>query len=144
MRIEEVIEGNVDRVVWPKNLARYREHFFPITRARSPPSGQSTSKTLERYLLLANDFAGLKFSTKLEASKTTKGASTLIVDVAEKPIDANARFDNRGTPSRGRISFLTSGTLNNIFGQHEALTLTWAATTQLKELEYFPPTTARS
>lgn len=132
----EVIEGYIDRVEWPKQLGRYRDFFADYAR-KITAERPINVRTLERYLLLASDLPGLKFSTRLEPSKTAKGASTLIVDVAEKPLDAYGRVDNRGTPSRGPYEVLSSATLNNIFGMHEALTLTWAATTKLKELEYF-------
>ena len=48
-------------------------------------------------------------------------ASTLIVEVAEKRLDAVARIDNRGTEARGPWQYLGSASVNNIFGAHEAL-----------------------
>ena len=77
----------------------------PIMRPRSPPNGRSTSSTIERYLLLAGDLPGLKFRTSLRPSQTTRGASTLVVEVTEKRIDANGHIDNRGTPARGPFEY---------------------------------------
>ena len=94
-------------------------------------------RTLERYLLLANDLPGLKFSTSLKPSPTNPNASTLIVEVAEKRLDAVARIDNRGTEARGPWQYLGSASVNNIFGAHEQFTATWAGTFQLEELQYF-------
>jgi hemolysin activation/secretion protein len=87
-------------------------------------------------LLLAGDLPGLKFSTSLRPSKHAKAASTLVVEVVEKPIDAKAQVDNRGTPARGPFEFLGSATINNLLGQHEALTFTYAGVVPVNELHY--------
>ncbi len=132
----QVIEGYIDRVEWPSSLTRYRDFFSSYT-AKIIADRPTNVRTIERYILLASDLPGLKFSTTLKPSPTNQGAATLVVDVTEKRIDANARVDNRGTAARGPIQFLAAATLNNLFGQHEAFSATWAAATQLRELEYF-------
>lgn len=134
----EVVEGYVDKVVWPEKLSRYRD-FFTDYAARITADRPVNIKTLERYLLLANDLPGLKFTTKLEASKKNKGASTLIVEVTEKPVEVNARIDNRGTKSRGPLQFIVSPTFNNLLGKHEALTISYAGTSPLSELQFVAP-----
>ena len=91
---------------------------------------------MERYLLLAGDLPGLKFKNSLKPSATKQGAATLVVEVEEKPIDALARFDNRGTKPRGPLEYLGSATFNNLLHMHEALNVTYAGTTQTKELQY--------
>ena len=110
--------------------------FSPTTRPRSPPQRPVNIRTIERYLLLAGDLPGLKFKTSLRPSETARGAATLVVEVAEKRIDANAHIDNRGTPARGPFEYYGSATLNNLFGQHEAWTFTYAGVVPLKELNY--------
>jgi hemolysin activation/secretion protein len=131
----QVVEGYIDRVVWPEKIARYR-NFFTDYEARIVADRPANIRTLERYLLLLNDLPGLKASTKLEPSKTQLAASTLVVEVTEKPLDLFGRVDNRGSEARGPYQFLGSATVNNILGAHEAFTATWAGTTQLEELEY--------
>jgi hemolysin activation/secretion protein len=131
----QVVEGWINKVEWPKKLSRYRD-FFTDYAAKITAERPVNIKTIERYLLLASDLPGLKFSTSLRPSATQTGASTLVVEVTEKPLDANARVDNRGTPSRGPYQFLTSATLNNILGQHEALTVSYAGVSPLKQLQY--------
>jgi hemolysin activation/secretion protein len=121
----QVIEGYVDKVVWPTSLARYRDyfsHYAEMIVADRPVN----VRTIERYMLLAGDLPGLKFSTSLKASEKNPNAATLLVDVVYKPIEAVARIDNRGTPARGPLQYLGSVTANNIFGQHDALTVTYA------------------
>ena len=80
----QVVEGYVDNVVWPEKLTRYRD-FFTDYAARIVADRPANIRTLERYLLLANDLPGLKFATTLKPSPTHPNASTLIVEVTEKP-----------------------------------------------------------
>ena len=96
-----MVEGYVDNVIWPmEKLARYR-NFFDDYTARIVADRPANIRTLERYLLLANDLPGLKFATTLKPSPTHPNASMLIVEVTEKRIDAIARIDNRGTTRAG-------------------------------------------
>jgi hemolysin activation/secretion protein len=132
----QVVEGYVDQVIWPvEKLARYRD-FFTDYAARIVADRPANIRTLERYLLLANDLPGLKFSTTLKPSPTHPNASILIVEVKEKTLDGIARIDNRGSQSRGPWQYLGSATVNNILGAHEAFTVTYAGTFQLQELQY--------
>jgi hemolysin activation/secretion protein len=132
----QVVEGYIDNVIWPtEKLARYR-NFFDDYTARIIADRPTNIRTLERYLLLANDLPGLKFATTLKPSPTHPNASTLIVEVTEKRIDAIARIDNRGTEQRGPWQYLGSATVNNIIGAHEAFTVTYAGTFQIQELQY--------
>jgi hemolysin activation/secretion protein len=132
----QIIEGYVDRVEWPKALSRYRD-FFSYYAAKIVADRPVNIRTIERYLLLAGDLPGLKFATSLKASAENVAASTLVVEVTEKHIDAFARIDNRGTPARGPIQYLAATTLNNLLGQHEALTLSWASVQPIRELQYY-------
>jgi hemolysin activation/secretion protein len=130
----DVVEGYVDKVVWPEKLARYRD-FFTDYAAKITSDRPVNIRSIERYLLLAGDLPGLKFSTSLKASATNPGASTLIVEVTEKPVDALARFDNRGTAARGPLQYLGTATVNNIAGAHEAFSFTYAGVVPPKQLQ---------
>jgi hemolysin activation/secretion protein len=121
----EVVEGYVDKVEWPAKLARYRD-FFSYYASKITSERPANVRTMERYLLLANDLPGLKFTSSLRASKTNRNASTMVVEVAEKPVDLFARVDNRGTQSRGPWQYYLSPTFQNLAGAHEALTLAYA------------------
>ncbi len=131
-----IVEGYIDKVEWPTSLARYRD-FFTHYAAQITAERPVNVRTIERYLLLASDLPGLKFSASMKPSKTHPGASTLVVEVTEKPLDLLGRVDNRGTQARGPVQVMASATVNNLLKVHESLNVTWAATTQLKELEYF-------
>jgi len=131
----QVIEGYIDRIVWPEKLASYR-NFFAYYEAKIIADRPVNIRTLERYLLLMGDLPGFKVSTKLEASKTQPAASTLVVEVTEKPLDVSGRFDYHGSRSRGPEEFIASATVNNILRAHEAFTATYAGSAQLRELQY--------
>ena len=130
-----VVEGYVDKVEWPAKLSRYRD-FFSAYAAKITVQRPANIHTIERYMLLAGDLPGLRFSTTLKASDVAVGASTLVVQVEEKPIDAQAQFDNRGTKSQGPLEYLGSVTANNLLGLQEALTLTYAGAIPLSTLQY--------
>lgn len=132
----QVIEGYVDKVVWPEKLSRYRD-FFSAYTAKILADRPANIRTLERYLLLAGDLPGLKFTNTLKASEKQVGASTLIVEVVEKPIDAMVRVDNRGTEARGPYQYYTALNINNVFGVHEQFTVSAAGAFQFKELQFY-------
>jgi hemolysin activation/secretion protein len=131
----QIVEGYIDNVVWPQGLSRYRD-FFSAYAAKISAERPINIRTIERYLLLAGDLPGLKFTSSLRPSQREPAASTLVVEVAEKPVDANAHIDNRGTPARGPFEYFGSATFNNLAGWHNALTLTYAGAVPLKELNY--------
>jgi hemolysin activation/secretion protein len=64
----QVIEGYVDKVVWPAGLERFRD-FFSYYAAKIMADRPTNVRTMERYLLLAGELPGLKFSTSLKASE---------------------------------------------------------------------------
>jgi hemolysin activation/secretion protein len=136
----QVVEGYIDQVIWPtEKLTRYRDFFTDYT-ARIVADRPTNVRTLERYLLLANDLPGLKFATTLKPSPSHPNASILIVEVKEKMFDGMARIDNRGSQARGPWQYLGQVTANNIAGAHEALTVTYAGTFQFEELQYVQAT----
>src|SRR5437764_15349 len=131
----QVIEGYVDKVEWPPALSAYRD-FFSYYTAQIIADRPTNIRTLERYLLLAGDLPGLKFKNSLKPSTTNQGAATLVIEVEQKPIDAQARVDNRGSKARGPLEYLTGLTVNNPFGLHDAFSLNYAGAFQTRELQY--------
>jgi hemolysin activation/secretion protein len=132
----QIIEGYIDRVEWPASLSKYRD-FFSYYTAKITAERPINVRVLERYLLLASDLPGLKFTNSLRASSTQPGAATLVVEVVEKPIDVSARIDNRGTKARGPYQYFTSVSINNIARWHESWTLATAGAFQFSELQYW-------
>ena len=80
----EIIEGYVDRVIWPDGIKeRYRDFFTDYER-RIVESRPANIKVIERYLLLASDLPGLKFSSTFKPSTSERRASTLLVSARRK------------------------------------------------------------
>jgi hemolysin activation/secretion protein len=132
----QVVEGYIERVEWPASVTAYRDfftHYAAMITAQRPVN----VKTIERYMLLAGDLPGLKFSASLKPSPRATGASVLVVEVAEKRFDVLGRIDNRGTEARGPVQYQVSGNINNVLRMHESLNLTYAAATQNEELQYY-------
>jgi hemolysin activation/secretion protein len=132
----QVVEGYIETVEWPPQLSAYRD-FFSYYASRISAERPVNIRTIERYLLLAGDLPGLKFKNSVKPHPTKVGAAILVVEVTHKPVDFFARVDNRGTPARGPLEYLTSTTFNNLFGGHEALTLTAAGAFKTRELQYY-------
>jgi hemolysin activation/secretion protein len=132
--IIRVIEGYIERVEWPDTISRYRD-FFSDYAAKITADRPLNVRTLEHYLK-TSDLPGLKFAYKWKALQPDKGAFVLIVEMTYKPLDLLVRIDNRGTITKGPDQSLSSATFNNLFGQHESLTLAYANTLKLDELEY--------
>ena len=132
----QVVEGYIETVEWPPQLSAYRD-FFSYYAAKITAERPVNIRTIERYLLLAGDLPGLKFKNSIKPHPTKVGAAILVVEVTHKPVDFFARVDNRGTPARGPLEFLTSTTVNNLLHSHDAFTLTAAGAFKTRELQYY-------
>ncbi|MFX3679933.1 MAG: ShlB/FhaC/HecB family hemolysin secretion/activation protein [Hyphomicrobiales bacterium] len=131
----QAVEGWIDEVVWPEEVDGYRD-FFRAFASKITGQRPLNIKTLERYLLLASDLPGLTFGSTLEPSRTTAGASRLLVTVERSPVDAMATTDNFGSEGRGPYQLSGTLTLNNAFRQHERLSATVAGSFETEELLY--------
>lgn len=132
----QVIEGYVDQVEWPTDLAgRYTailaEYSAKITAVRP-----ANITTIERYLLLANDLPGVTVRSRFEASQSKPGATTLKVEMDHKQFSLGAQVDNRGTKGRGPWQYLTNLEANNILGVQERMGLVYAGSFDTNELQY--------
>ncbi len=132
----QVVEGYVEKVEWPPQLASY-VNFFSDYAARITAERPANIRTIERYLLLAGDLPGLKFKNSLKPHPTMVGAAILVVEVTEKPVDLFGRVDNRGTKARGPMEFLTTATSNNLLRIHDAFSVSYAGAFKTRELQYY-------
>jgi hemolysin activation/secretion protein len=135
----QVVEGYIEAVEWPPQLAGYRD-FFSYYADRITSERPVNIRTIERYLLLAGDLPGLRFKNSLKPHPSKTGAAIMVVEVTEKPIDFFGRADNRGTHARGPNEFLTNTTVNNLLRSHDSFTLTAAGATQSQELQFYSAT----
>jgi hemolysin activation/secretion protein len=90
-------------------------------------------RTLERYLLLANDLAGVKVTAVLRPSKSTQGATVLVAKVRRTPFGGGASIDNRSSDFTGPWGSSVSASANSLLGTGERLGLTLSEAGGLKE-----------
>ena len=114
-----VIEGYVNTVIWPSGIGRYRD-LFSSYGSKITAERPIRVQTMERYLLLANDLPGLRFSSKLRASDKNPAASTLEVTLEDEDhFSLVLGADNRGTEGSGPFQPSALATASNLLGLHE-------------------------
>src|SRR5690606_11629727 len=94
-------------------------------------------KTLERYILLANDLPGITARAVLRPSATAVGAADVVVTVSQKKFEGSLGLDNRGTRFLGRHQVQTTLVGNSLLGLNERTTFRNITTTDPDELVYF-------
>lgn len=133
----QIIEGFVDEVIIDgasPNQREYLAYAAEIIKAERP----FKAKTLERYLLLANDRFAIKVTSTMRASTKTPGASTLILQVETPPkVDGGVTIDNRGTQAVGKNQINADLSLNGLGGRASKTTLGYATVEQGSELQYW-------
>lgn len=129
-----VVEGFVDEVIVGGNEDMYRNAWPDGSRARESAARMAQQITLsrplrtadlERYLLLMNERPGIRAQATFTASKTTEGASTLLMVINYKPMDLSLSTDNRMSPSLGHWSLGASATLNGAVTGADQLRVGW-------------------
>jgi hemolysin activation/secretion protein len=93
----DIIEGFVDEVII-EGTTDDQQEYLAYAAEKIKAERPLNVKTLERYLLLANDRFAIKVTSTLKQSEKTPAASTLILKVETAPkLEGGASFDNRGT-----------------------------------------------
>lgn len=115
---EVVVEGGTDRL-----KAKLENSLQPLTLVR--PLHISD---LERFLLLSNDFPGVKAQGILQPSKLTSGASRLVVKVQYERHQVFAELSNRASEYAGPWSVSSGFRINSPFGMGEVISGTANAT----------------
>lgn len=133
-----VVEGYVDKVRYEGAVPVGRPDLFQYYVDRIVASRPLQLSVLERYLLLAGDLAGMNVRSVFEPSRGQTGAATLVVILAEKPVDLQLGLDNRGTKSLGPLELNLAGGLNNALGLYERTALNIVLTPQrVSDLQYY-------
>lgn len=122
--VEQVRIDNVDGTLKETLAGALR----PITESKP-----LNVRALERYLLLANDLAGVKVTAVLRPSKSTQGATVLVAKVRHTPFGLGASVDNRSSSFTGPWGSSYSATANTPFGWGERMNLTLSEAGGLKE-----------
>lgn len=133
----DVIEGFVDEVIIEGATEDQRE-YLDYASEKIKAERPLNARTLERYLLLANDRFAIKVTSTMRPSEKTSGASTLILKVEEAPkVDGGASIDNRGTTAVGKTQIYGDISVNGLGGRASKTTLGYATVDQGSELQYW-------
>lgn len=94
-------------------------------------------RTLERYLLLANDRFAIRASAFVKASDHATGASTLVIRVDPAPrVQGRIALDNRGTRAVGPGQVTVGVDVDGLFGDAAQTSATYATAASPRELGY--------
>jgi len=131
-----VVEGRINRIIirdqGKLSSYNYILRYFERLRASQPV----TQRELERYLLLLNDFPGMRVSGVL-APSDQPGAADLILEVTYKRIDAYASIDNRGSRFLGPYQAEFSGAVNGVIDTGDRLLYRYVVSLfQPRELQF--------
>ncbi len=74
------------------------------------------SDTLERYLLLINDLPGVSAGSILQPAANEPGAANLTIILDQKPYEAYATLDNRGSKYIGELQDTAGARFNSLLG----------------------------
>ena len=132
----DVIEGFIDEVVIEGTTEDQRE-FLAYASEKIKAERPLNARTLERYLLLANDRFAVKVTSTLKPSPNTPAASTLILKVEPAPkLEGGIGLDNRGTDSVGPNQISANLAINGLGGRASQTAISYATTEQSSELQY--------
>jgi hemolysin activation/secretion protein len=90
--------------------------------------------TLERYLLIANDLAGMQLRSVITPSRTT-GAADLVLVASVKKVEGYAALDNYGSKYLGAGQFTAALAVNRLLG-NDQLRLAGVTTGSNDEMHY--------
>lgn len=132
----EIIEGFIDKVII-EGADNEQRAFLDYASEKIRAERPLNVKTLERYLLLANDRFTIKVTATMKRSDKTPGASSLILKVEPAPqFEGGASLDNRGTDSVGPWQIRGNVSVNGLFGRAAKTSLAYITTSQTDELRY--------
>lgn len=130
----QVVEGFISKV---RLEGEFADHRILRGYARNIEETRPiTAKTLERYLLLANDIPGMEVKGVLQRSPDTPGAAELALKTEKKIVSAGVTVDNRGSKYLGRMQISGAASLDNALGLSEQIGVNYA-TAGGGELNYY-------
>lgn len=95
------------------------------------------SATLERYLLLINDIPGVTLGGKLTGMNVYTGAATLALTAESEKVSVSTAVDNRANLEDSPFAAYLTGSLNNIFGMGDQVSVTALASPEMDTQQYF-------
>lgn len=117
----QVVEGYIESVEIDQAPSQLKKRLEKYGR-KIMNSRPLKISVLERYLLLANDLAGLEVRSILKRGQELGGAQ-LVIRADHDPIDPFFELTNRGSEEVGNLRLQAGVNLNSLLGQGEKLTL---------------------
>ena len=130
-----VIEGYIADVEFQDQRTFHSKLWGGFAR-RLMASRPLRTADLERYLLLANDLAGVEVRSVFERMDGDPGATRLVMMIERKIIDAGIEANNRGSKAIGPYRVQIDAALNNLIGAEERLALFGVRVPDGEELAY--------
>ena len=130
-----LVEGYVETVEIQGEISGDRspvDHAIDMITAERP----LTAATLERYMLLLNDLAGVSAISVLRASPVVDGASELFIVWEESTISGAVSLDNYGSDEIGPAQIFGTVNLSNLYGKHDFTEFLAAVAVEFDELQY--------
>jgi hemolysin activation/secretion protein len=132
----KIIEGYANDVLIEGN-EQGRHDLFQGWIEKIKASRPLKNDVLERYTLIANDLPGVSVKSVIRPSKTTPGASDVVLMVEHHMLDASVSSDNRGSKTIGPEQVTLNVDLNSLLNLYEKTGLTYLTTGDGEELKYF-------
>lgn len=131
-----IIEGFIDNVII-EGATDEQQSYLAYAAEQLKAERPLNAKTLERYLLLANDRFAIKVTTTMKPSEKTPAATTLILNVeTAQKIEGGTGIDNRGTKTVGPWQINSHAAVNGLFGRASQTSLQHVTTPDVRQLQY--------
>lgn len=130
-----VVEGYIAEVEFVDEVT-FHSTLWTGFAERLQASRPLKTKDLERYLLLANDIAGVEVASTFERMDGDVGATRLIMDVKRKWFDGRLEANNRGSEAIGPTRVQLNAAFNNLIGAEERFGIFGVRVPDGEELAY--------
>lgn len=130
-----VVEGYIGEVEFQDERS-FHSKLWGGFASRLQASRPLKTADLERYLLLANDLAGVTVKSVFERMEGDPGSTKLVMMIERKLVDAGIEVNNRGSEAIGPIRVQLHGALNGLVGAEERIGFFGVRTPVGEELAY--------
>lgn len=130
-----VVEGYIGDVEFQDSRSFHSKLWGGFAR-RLMESRPLKTKDLERYLLLANDLAGVEVKSVFERMEGDVGATRLVMMIERKMFDAGIEVNNRGSRAIGPYRVQLQAALNGLLGAEERFGIFGVRVPDGEELSY--------
>ncbi len=131
----QIAEGHISDVNIQGEI-KGSEELLRAYAAKIQESKPLNVKTLERYLLLADDLPGVTARGILQPSQIEAGASSLVLLVGHDTYEGAIQADNRGSRLLGPYQLTGIAAANSILGMYERTTVRGILTSEVDELRF--------